>query len=341
MHGSWDLFRSDGGIELVPELSLLIIQQVVDECPNAIRSLLLLSKSFHSLLTRFEKSITHRVSYNDQRLAYTNNDAQIILSSRLPPRDNPVRAHSYPWLSELRCRSTTIDFLATHDITQMVDHTNDWPTMDVPKAELQCRLNLFKRKAFLLLYRLADCAVGLDRTGNIRARQSLFLDNLSTHELATLGIMVEVIGQGYFTLTKALLSSEHRNNDVLFAPIAESSYFYSPTSVPYNDTMNDNWIRECMCVFEDLTQRHGPYFAWAYLAGSDDIMRRPDLWARSELKQGLDDMNAFELGYTMSFASLQSVVWRIFCKKANCSLQDSWTPAKAIIEAELAQYKID
>ena len=208
-------------------------------------------QSFHSLLTRFEKSITHRVSYNDQRLAYTNNDAQIILSSRLPPRDNPVRAHSYPWLSELRCRSTTIDFLATHDITQMVDHTNDWPTMDVPKAELQCRLNLFKRKAFLLLYRLADCAVGLDRTGNIRARQSLFLDNLSTHELATLGIMVEVIGQGYFTLTKALLSSEHRNNDVLFAPIAESSYFYSPTSVPYNDTMNDNWIRECMCVFED------------------------------------------------------------------------------------------
>jgi hypothetical protein len=61
---------------------------------------------------------------------------------------------------------------------------------------------------------------------------------------------------------------------------------------------------------------------------------------RSELKQGLLDMNAFELGYTMSFASLQSVVWRIFCKKANCSLQDSWAPAKALIEAELIKYKI-
>lgn len=187
-------------------------------------------QSFHSLLRRYEKSITRRVSYNDQRLAYTNNDELIILSSRLPPRDNPVRALSYPWLSELRCRSTIIDFLANHNITQMVDHTNDWPTLDVPKAELQCRLDLFKRKAFLLLYRLADCAVGLDRTGNIRARQSLFLDNL---------------------LTKALLFSEHRNNDVLLASISESSYFYSPNSVPYNDTMNDNWIRECMCVFED------------------------------------------------------------------------------------------
>lgn len=62
---------------------------------------------------------------------------------------------------------------------------------------------------------------------------------------------------------------------------------------------------------------------------------------RSELKQGLDDMNAFELGYTMSFASLQSVVWRIFCKKAHCSLQNSWTPAKQMTEAELVQYKTD
>jgi len=62
---------------------------------------------------------------------------------------------------------------------------------------------------------------------------------------------------------------------------------------------------------------------------------------RSELQQGLDDMNAFELGYTMSFASLQSVVWRIFCKKANCSLQDSWTPAKKMIESEMAAYEIE
>lgn len=64
-------------------------------------------------------------------------------------------------------------------------------------------------------------------------------------------------------------------------------------------------------------------------------------FTRSELQQGLDDMNAFELGYTMSFASLQSVVWRMFCKKANCNLQDSWTPAKGMIESEMAAYEIE
>ena len=62
---------------------------------------------------------------------------------------------------------------------------------------------------------------------------------------------------------------------------------------------------------------------------------------RSELKQGLDDMNAFELGYTMSFASLQSVVWRIFCRKVNCSLHESWTSAKETVETEMMGYKIE
>jgi hypothetical protein len=62
---------------------------------------------------------------------------------------------------------------------------------------------------------------------------------------------------------------------------------------------------------------------------------------RGELRRGLDDMNAFELGYTMAFASLQSVVWRIFCKKANCSLQESWTSAKETVEAEMMGYLVE
>ena len=62
---------------------------------------------------------------------------------------------------------------------------------------------------------------------------------------------------------------------------------------------------------------------------------------RAGLKQGLDDMNAFELGYTMAFASLQSVVWRIFCKKVNCSLQESWNSAKEMVETEMTGYEIE
>jgi hypothetical protein len=345
MLSSWNLFQSDGGLELVPEICLLIVEQVIDEDPKAVKSLVLISKVrrvrytfpsftalfttrcirprltflqlFHSLLKRYERSITKRLSYNDKRFTHTNPDQATILASRLPPRDAPVKSLSYSWLSEMRRRSTTIEFLVDHEITQMEDHTSDWPTLDVPKPELEERLNTFKRKAFLLLYRLADCAVGLDGTKNIRAQQFVFLDNLSLLELATLGVMVEVIGQGYFTMTKkALASSGLQNSDVVLASISSSSYFYTPSSVPFNDLMSDNWVRECMCVFEDLIQRHGyvnlrdsclfvqtiseqcggilrdldqvvlttyisrPYFAWAYLAGPGDRTRRPDLWAR-------------------------------------------------------------
>jgi len=336
-----NLFRSNGGIELFGEVSLLIAEHVIEEDPYAVRSLLLLSKSFHSLLKRYEISCTKHLSYNEIRLAYTNSAQAIILSSQVAPRDNPVQALTYPWFSELRFRSTIIDFLTNHEITHMEDYTNDWPTLDIPKSELQQRLVMFKRKAFLLLYRLADCAVGLDGTGNIRARQSVFLDSLSTQDLATLGVMVEVMGQSFFNMTKRLLlSPDFQNSDALLPSISSATYFHSPSSMQYNDSINDNCIRECMCVFEDLIQRHGPYFAWAYLAGSEDKTRRPDLWARAELKQGLDDMNAFELGYTMAFASLQSVVWRIFCKKANCSLPESWISAKEMVENKMTGYKI-
>jgi len=286
MPSSWNLFRSDTGIELVPEICLLITEQVIDDEPKVVRSLLLISKvrrvcctspsvmtpftpcciwpkltfqqSFHSLLKKYERSITKRLSYNDKRLAYTNTEQLTVLASRLPPRDTPVGSLSYSWLFEMRYRSTTIEFLVGHDITQMEDYTSDWPTLDIPKSELEQRLTIFKRKAFLLLYRLADCAVGFYGTKNIRARQNVFLNNISLLELATLGVMVEVIGQGYFTMTKkALVSSGLRHNDVLLASISPSSYFYTPSSIPINELMSDNWVRECMCVFEDLTQRHG------------------------------------------------------------------------------------
>jgi hypothetical protein len=52
----------------------------------------------------------------------------------------------------------------------------------------------------------------------------------------------------------------------------------------------------------------------------------------------MDDMNAFELGHTMSYASLQSVVWRVFCRKAACALQDGWNEARKLVEVEMAKY---
>jgi hypothetical protein len=93
-----------------------------------------------------------------------------------------------------------------------------------------------------------------------------------------------------------------------------------------------------MCVFEDFMQWFGPCFAYAYVGGWKHKTRRPDMWARYKLQNGLDNMNAFEMGYTMSYASLQSVVWRIFCRKANCELQNSWFQAKEIVEERMSGY---
>lgn len=83
----------------------------------------------------------------------------------------------------------------------------------------------------------------------------------------------------------------------------------------------------------------GPYFAYVFLAGSRNH-HRPDLWAKSELQQGLDEMNEYELGNIMSYASLQSVVWKVFCRKRGCTMQDRWTEARALVEEEMAGYDL-
>ena len=87
-----------------------------------------------------------------------------------------------------------------------------------------------------------------------------------------------------------------------------------------------------MCVFEDKVQRYGPYFAWAFLDGCSMGNRRPDVWFREVMQAGLKDMNDFELGHTMAFASLQSVVWKVLCLKADCPHADRWTKVKELIE---------
>jgi hypothetical protein len=110
-------------------------------------------QSFHFLLKRYEKSITHSLSYNDDDLAYTNMQQPIIRSSGGTGKET-VTALSFPWFCELMYRSNTINFLTSHEITHMEDSTNDWPTLDVPKAELRQRLAMFKKRALLLLYQL-------------------------------------------------------------------------------------------------------------------------------------------------------------------------------------------
>lgn len=190
-----------------------------------------------------------------------------------------------------------------------------------------------------LLYQLADCAAGLSKTRDIRLKQSQFLESLSSVQLASLGVIVEVIGDGFFNITKesivvsGMAHISLRSTDTI-AP-------FHPSSVLVDDLLSDNWVRECMCVFEDLVQRYGPYFAWAYLEGSSDTVRKPHLWTRRKIQGGGDNMNAFEMGRTMSYASLQSVVWKVFCKKMNLAITGSWTLAKQMVEMEMESYTLD
>jgi hypothetical protein len=201
------------------------------------------------------------------------------------------------------------------------------------------RQTIFKRNALHLLYQLADCAADLSKTADIRVKQSRFLESLSSIQLASLGVIVEVIGEGFVSITKeSIVLSGMANIGLQPVDIAPS---FHPSLVPTDNVMSNHWIRECMCVFEDLVQRYGPYFAWAYLEGSSDTVRKPHLWARKKIQEGLDNMNAFEMGYTMSFASLQSVVWKVFCRKRNLGIARSWTLAKEMVEIEMESYKLD
>ncbi|CAL3963795.1 unnamed protein product [Diplocarpon coronariae] len=333
------LFRSNRGVELLPEVSLQIVGAVLKSEPKAAGLLLSLSKTFYSLLSTYEMSVARTLlDTNKHKFAYTNASQAEVLSSQIPPSDTVISKLSYPWISEMQCRSDTIDFLVEHELTEMLDVTNSWPTLDRPKAELSKRLTIFKRRALLLLYRLVDCAAGLTETHTIRAHQSEFLDGLSSEELASLGTMVEVMGQGFFNVTKSALHASGLLTNIPLRP-SSASNLYTPTSTPMEDLHNDNWVRECMCVFEDLIQRYGPYYAYAYFEGSNSP-KRADLWARKMLQNGLDNMNAYEMGYTMAYASLQSIVWRVFSKKVDCTLQNSWQVSKGIIERQMEGYQV-
>lgn len=138
----------------------------------------------------------------------------------MPPGTHKVNAFSYPWYSELRCRTATIKFLISHELTEMLDINGSWPTLpDVTKEDLMNRLQHFKKRALLLLYRLADCAAGVEAVEEVRSRQSRYLEILTVEDLAALGCIVEVFGQGFFNMTKRTLLSTSLETSLNHRPI--------------------------------------------------------------------------------------------------------------------------
>ena len=218
-----NLLRSDGGIELAPEICLNIAEAVMELDPKDVLCLLLtskvsgpwwrmrifllsnlylltLSQPFHLLIKTYEKSIIKSL-YNINRFALVNSTSTTVLCSRIPG-GVVIPPLTFSWYSETRFRLSTIDFLISHELTEMEDPVDRWPSLDLPKPELSRRHSEFKRRALLLLYRIADIAAGLKDIKEVRARQSQFLEGLEPSELATLGIIVEVIGTGWYNMTK-------------------------------------------------------------------------------------------------------------------------------------------
>lgn len=337
-----NMLCSNGGIELVPEICLRVLEFVIYMDPRDIKCLLCISKSLTSLLKSHEKSVTKRLTRGCGLLLFVNGENKIIRSSsRINAGNIGLEKYTYPWLWELRYRELTLFFLVDHEITCMKGELEGWPTLNVSKLELGLRFRGFRYNAICLLFRLSDCTAGLNSTLEIRATQDKFLRGLCVEDLATLGVMVEVMGHNFFVMMKRLVAESGliRNSQSADTAQSESGYELSPRA-PTLDLRDDIWIRETMCVFEDLVQRYGPTFARAYLENSRGKSLRSDVWARKKILEGLDNMNAFELGYTMSFASLQSVVWRIFRKKEGCTDRDSWTVAKEIVVSEMLSYRL-
>ncbi len=160
------------------------------------------------MLNTYRVSIIKAAISQDTRLSFVNGLQQIILATgQMPPGQFTASQMSYGWLCEVQFRNKTIEFLISHELTEMSDPAHRWPTLDVSKDELQERLSLFKKDGLNLLYRLADCAAGFTVKEFIRRRQAEFLEDLSKSDLASLGVMVEVMGQAYFSMTQNALNT--------------------------------------------------------------------------------------------------------------------------------------
>lgn len=331
----------------MPEICLRVVELLIQSNPKAVRCLNLVSKSLSNLLASCETSLTKIISRNENNFINLNGLVPKVIASHDRLRNTVLHKHTYPWLYEMYYRKEIAQFLMNHEITEMAEKIDDWLSLDLTKEELRARLYWFRSQALLLLFGLADCVAGLNSTRDIREKQSRFLHSLSVKELACVGMMVEVMGHNFFIITKRSLLklslAQHTFMSTDFFQLTSSlnnPLFQLLLPPPFigetrDHFTNDIWVRETMCVFEDLVQMYGPFFAWAYFEGSKDKLHRSDMWAIYKIQEGLDNMNAFELGYPMSYASLQSVVWEAFREKHGCHDIDSWNIARRLLEKEI------
>jgi hypothetical protein len=89
-------------------------------------------------------------------------------------------------------------------------------------------------------------------------KQGKFLEGLSVEEAAILCCLVEVVGQGFLNITARVVLPQFLETMRVTANTYEGTTLGIPSRTE-NDVPSENWLRECMCVFEDRMQRYGKF----------------------------------------------------------------------------------
>jgi hypothetical protein len=138
----------------------------------------------------------------------------------------------------------------------MIDDNGGWPRLPghIPRLERLAREKMFKRHGFLLLFQLSDCTAGRIEMASIRSQQAKFLEGLSACETAVLCCLVEVVGQGFLNIT-GKAGGPRKDLEMIWTSMG--GFVGDVGMVGRDDQISENWLRECMCVFEDRMQRYG------------------------------------------------------------------------------------
>jgi hypothetical protein len=181
----------------------------------------------------------------------------------------------------------------------------------LPFPDLSTGIERYKMTALTIMYQLTDCTAFYKAKCLSRAKHQQFLETLDKAELAILGTFIKLLALRYSSLSKFESLKD------AWEPNSQSTHNSS------GQARSDADIRERNYVFEDQALRCGPFFVFSMLLRRDKELQ----WAEEMMEDGLKNMNAFERGELSAHASLQSIVWKVFCEKANCHRLNSWDMA--------------
>lgn len=206
----------------------------------------------HSLLKAYETSISQSVSRScAPDLLWGTGKLSILTYPFTATR------HTYQWLDELNSRENSINYLINHELSDMLSPIHNWPSLDLPKNELSSLLQIFKRRALVLLYALADSAAGRPYAlATTRKRQADFLESLSIKDLAAIGCIIEVMGQGYWNIIKkGLAELEYKDSLLGLRKSQRPPNLFIPRSVKWVSRRKENifWLTLAIETPEILT----------------------------------------------------------------------------------------